>query len=152
MPPSLGPGFEQVVRHAKARFVTGLSATVTRKDGHHPIIFMQCGPIRFRVTAKQGTAAHPFEHRVLVRPTDFRPLRPADSDVRAQFHQLCDELIADEERNRLIGQDVTQALRDGRSPLVLTERNEHLDILVNQLAPKVQHVMVLRGGDAQKRS
>jgi hypothetical protein len=35
--------FEQVVRRAKARFVLGLSATVTRKDGHHPIIFMQCG-------------------------------------------------------------------------------------------------------------
>lgn len=32
--------FEQVVRRAKAKFVLGLSATVTRKDGHHPIIFM----------------------------------------------------------------------------------------------------------------
>ena len=40
--------FEQVVRRAKARFVLGLSATVTRKDGHHPIIFMQCGPVRHR--------------------------------------------------------------------------------------------------------
>jgi superfamily II DNA or RNA helicase len=38
--------FEQVVRRAKARFVLGLSATVTRKDGHHPIVFMQCGPVR----------------------------------------------------------------------------------------------------------
>ncbi|MFC2046555.1 DEAD/DEAH box helicase family protein [Chloroflexota bacterium] len=34
--------FEQVVRQSKARHVTGLSATVVRKDGHHPIIFMQC--------------------------------------------------------------------------------------------------------------
>jgi hypothetical protein len=32
--------FEQVARQAKARFVLGLSATVARKDGHHPIIFM----------------------------------------------------------------------------------------------------------------
>jgi superfamily II DNA or RNA helicase len=38
--------FEQVARQSKARFVTGLSATVARKDGHHPIIFMQCGPVR----------------------------------------------------------------------------------------------------------
>jgi hypothetical protein len=30
--------FEQVARQAKARFVLGLSATVARKDGHHPII------------------------------------------------------------------------------------------------------------------
>src|SRR5216684_187319 len=40
--------FELVARRAKAKFVTGLSATVARKDGHHPIIFMQCGPVRHR--------------------------------------------------------------------------------------------------------
>jgi hypothetical protein len=45
--------FELVARRAKARFVLGLSATVARKDGHHPIIFMQCGPVRYRVDAKQ---------------------------------------------------------------------------------------------------
>ncbi len=46
-------GFEAVVRQARARYVLGLSATPVRKDGHHPIIFMQCGPIRHRVSAKQ---------------------------------------------------------------------------------------------------
>jgi superfamily II DNA or RNA helicase/very-short-patch-repair endonuclease len=142
--------FERVARQAKARFVTGLSATVTRRDGHHPIIFMQCGPMRFRVSAKQGTAAHPFEHTVMVRPTGFRPIRPADADVRAQFRQLYDELISDQERNRLIGQDVAQALRNGRSPLVLTERNEHLDALTEQLAPEARHLIVLRGGMRKK--
>ena len=29
--------FEIVARQCKAKYVTGLSATVTRKDGHHPI-------------------------------------------------------------------------------------------------------------------
>ena len=52
--------FELVARRAKARFVTGLSATLTRKDGHHPIIFMQCGPVRHRVDAKKQAAARPF--------------------------------------------------------------------------------------------
>ena len=52
--------FELVARRAKAKFVTGLSATVTRKDGHHPIIFMQCGPIRHRVDAKAEAVARPF--------------------------------------------------------------------------------------------
>ncbi len=51
--------FEQVVRRAKARYVTGLSATVSRKDGHHPIIFMQCGPVRHRVDARALAAARP---------------------------------------------------------------------------------------------
>lgn len=142
--------FEQVARRVKAKFITGLSATVTRKDGHHPIISMQCGPVRFRVSAKQGIAAHPFAHTVLVRPTNFRPIRPANADVRAQFHELYDELISDDERNRLICQDVTQALRDGRSPLVLTERNEHLDALTHRLASEAEHVIVLRGGMRNK--
>ena len=57
--------FEQVARRARAKFVTGLSATVTRKDGHHPIIFMQCRPVRYQVNAKAQAALRPFEHTVL---------------------------------------------------------------------------------------
>ena len=142
--------FELVARQAKAKFVTGLSATVSRKDGHHPIVFMQCGPVRYRGNAKQQAAAHPFEHTVMVRPTDFRPLRPANPNVRQQFQELYGELIADEERNRLVYQDVIQTLREGRSPLVLTERNEHLDSLAKQLGPEVRHLVVLRGGMCKK--
>ena len=67
--------FEQVARQAKARFVLGLSATVARKDGHHPIIFMQCGPVRHRVDARAQAAARPFDHYVLVQPTTFQPSR-----------------------------------------------------------------------------
>ena len=32
--------FEAVTRHAKAKYVLGLSSTVTHQDDHHPIIFM----------------------------------------------------------------------------------------------------------------
>ena len=142
--------FEQVARHAKARFVTGLSATVTRKDGHHPIIFMQCGPLRHRVNAKEQAAARPFEHTVLVRPTGFRTLRVPNPDLRSQFRELTDELVCDEGRTRLICQEIVQAVRDGRSPIVLTERNDHLDRLISQLTREVRHVVVLRGGMGRK--
>jgi superfamily II DNA or RNA helicase/very-short-patch-repair endonuclease len=141
--------FEQVVRQAKARFVTGLSATVARKDGHHPIIFMQCGPVRYRVDARQQAAARPFEHAVHVRPTDFRPLNPAADDKRVQFQDLYAELIADEARNRRICEDVLQATEAGRSPLILTERNEHLDSLADRLSARLRHLIVLRGGMSQ---
>jgi superfamily II DNA or RNA helicase/very-short-patch-repair endonuclease len=142
--------FERVARRAKAKFVTGLSATPTRKDGHHPIIFMQCGPVRHRVDAKEQAAARPFEHRVLVRPTAFRPVREAHADLRIQFHDLYDELIADEVRNRLICNDVAQTTREGRSPIVLTERNEHLDRLAADLSPVIRHLVVLRGGMSRR--
>jgi superfamily II DNA or RNA helicase/very-short-patch-repair endonuclease len=142
--------FEQVVGRAKARFVAGLSATVARKDGHHPIIFMQCGPIRHRVDARSQAAARPFEHTVHVRPTDFRPLKTAAEDKRIQFQELYSELIVDQARNRLVCDEVLQAVKEGRSPLVLTERNEHLDSLAEGLSIGVQHLVVLRGGMSRK--
>jgi superfamily II DNA or RNA helicase len=57
--------FEAIAREAKARYVLGLSATLTRRDGHQPIIFMQCGPIRYSVSAKKQAALRPFEHKVI---------------------------------------------------------------------------------------
>jgi superfamily II DNA or RNA helicase/very-short-patch-repair endonuclease len=143
--------FEQVVRRAKAKFVLGLSATVTRKDGHHPIIFMQCGPVRHRVNAKAEASRHPFEHTVLVRPTTFRALMPTSQDKRIEFQSLYGELIGDESRNRRICEDVVHAVKNGRSPLVLTERNEHLDRLAGQLTSRIRHVIVLKGGMGKKQ-
>jgi superfamily II DNA or RNA helicase len=64
--------FEQVLRQVRARYITGLTATPQRKDGHHPIIVMQCGPIRYRVDAKAQALARPFNHIVIPRPTNFR--------------------------------------------------------------------------------
>jgi very-short-patch-repair endonuclease len=144
------PSFEQVARRAKAKFVTGLSATVTRKDGHHPIIFMQCGPVRYRVDAKEQAFARPFAHTVLIRPTGFYPLREACPDVRSQFHDLYDDLIADEARNHLICQDVLQAVHEGRSPVVLTERRNHLERLAEMLSSEMGHLIILRGGMDRK--
>jgi len=144
--------FELVARRAKAKYVTGLSATLTRKDGHHPIICMQCGPVRYRADAKAAAVARPFTHCVHVRPTSFHPLTEADSDKRLQFHQLYQELVADEERNRMICDDVLASLKEGRSPLLLTERKEHLEILARALQPHVKNVIRLHGGRGVKAS
>jgi superfamily II DNA or RNA helicase/very-short-patch-repair endonuclease len=138
--------FEQVVRRARAKYVTGLSATVIRKDGRHPIVFMQCGPIRHRVDPKAQALARPFTHAVYVRPTGFRPSSAPVDDVRIQFQELYGELIADQERNQRICDDVVEAAGEGRSPLVLTERNDHLDMLEQRLASGIRHLVVLRGG------
>jgi superfamily II DNA or RNA helicase/very-short-patch-repair endonuclease len=144
--------FEQVARRAKARFVAGLSATVTRKDGHHPIIFMECGPVRYRVNAKAQAALRPFEHTVIVRPTGFRSNRGPDVDRRSEFLSLTKELVEDDGRNRLIREDVIRAVREARSPLVLTERNQHLNALAAQLSGSVRHLVVLRGGMGRKET
>jgi superfamily II DNA or RNA helicase len=144
--------FELAARRTKARFVTGLSATVVRKDGHHPIIFMQCGPVRYRVEPRQEALARPFAHTVLVRPTSFTSRRlEADADAPVQLHQLYGELIADDERNRIICEDVVEAVRQGRFPLVLTERREHLKLLEERLQGEIRQVIVLRGGMGKRQ-
>ncbi len=143
--------FEQVARQAKARFVAGLSATVTRKDGHHPIVFMQCGPVRHRVDARVQAAARPFEHKVIVRPTAFQSLGAPDADKRLEFQALYQGLIEDHERTRRICEDVVACVRAGRSPLVLTERTGHLDLLAQALEPHIRHVVVLRAGMGGKQ-
>jgi superfamily II DNA or RNA helicase/very-short-patch-repair endonuclease len=143
--------FEQVVRQAKARYVLGLSATVARKDGHHPIIFMQCGPVRHRVNAKLQAASRPFEHYVIVQPTPFQSARPPDPDKRLEFQALYQELVKDSARTARICDDVVDAVALGRSPLVLTERNEHLDLLEEGIAGRVPHVVALRAGLGKKQ-
>ena len=133
--------FEQVVRRAKARFVLGLSATVTRKDGHHPIIFMQCGRCGIASTRR------PRRRRV----PSSTPSRAPDSlsaGQRAgsgQTGRVPGAVSATGRRRGAQSAHLRGRRRvrpDGRSPLVLTERNEHLDRL-EQLSGSVRHLVVL---------
>lgn len=142
--------FEMVARRAKAKFVLGLSATVARKDGHHPIIFMQCGPVRHRVDARQQAAARPFSHEVLVRPTGFFPSGEQEEDKRMEYQRLCAAVMNSESRNQLIVTEIVQAVKAGRSPVVLTERTGHLEMIASQLRPHVVHVITLQGGMGRK--
>ena len=143
--------FEMIARAAKARYVTGLSATAIRKDGHHPIIFMQCGPVRYRVEARAQANLRPFDHRVIVRKTGFRTNEPQVQDAAPPIQQLYALLAADEDRNAMIVSDVLSALAQGRSPVVLTERRDHLELLVDRLEPHVRNLVVLKGGMGAKQ-
>jgi len=137
--------FEAIVRAAKAKYVLGLSATVTRKDGHHPIIFMQCGPIRHRVDAKKQAASRPFSHRVVRQRTAFRATRQ-ETNTPASIQELYGLLARDAARNDMIFNDVLAALEARRSPIVITERKEHLQTIAERLSKFAKNVIVLRGG------
>ncbi len=138
--------FEQVMRQVKAKFIVGLTATPTRKDGHHPIIFMQCGPIRFNLSAREAAGRSPFRHLVLPRPTGFR-MQPEGADRRIQDAYAA--LVINEKRNRQIVADIIQTVREGRTPLVLTNRTDHLDRLASGLS-EIQHVFILGEGGMRK--
>jgi len=139
--------FEQVLKHVKARYVLGLTATPVRKDGHHPIILMQCGPIRHRVTTRDQRAGASIVHRVIQKVTEFC-LPESESEVGIQA--LYAALVASEARNDLIFDDVLQNLEEGRTPLLLTERTDHLEWFERRLKPFAKNVVVLRGGRGRK--
>jgi superfamily II DNA or RNA helicase len=143
--------FELTARQCKAKYVTGLSATVTRKDGHHPIIFMQCGPIRYRVDDRRQAAQRPFEHKVILRRTSFKLPDTYQDKVELPIQEIYSILTHDEQRNNMIVEDVLKVVADNRSPLVLTERKEHLALLVDRLSPFVRNFIVLKGGMGPKQ-
>jgi superfamily II DNA or RNA helicase len=139
--------FERVLREVKARYVVGLTATPQRRDGHQPITEMQLGPVRYKVDAKTQAATRPFDHRLVVRETSFRV---SSSDQNNGIQDLYAALARDEARNAMILNDVAGALQDGRSPILLTERKDHLEYFAQRLAPVARHLVILQGGMGTK--
>lgn len=135
--------FENVLKQIRTKYVLGLTATPKRKDGLHPIITMQCGPIRSTIDAKSQAKVHPFSHRLIKRETNF-------NTKKTGFHEIYEELVLDSSRNVQIFDDVLHALEEGRSPIILTERLEHLEILKNKFREFVKNIIVLAGNMKKK--
>lgn len=137
--------FEMILKNVNAKYVYGLTATPTRKDGHHPIIFMQCGPIRYRDDAKKQAEKRPFDHFIIPRFTSFNILLDKD-EKDISIHELYAGIIENEMRNKLIVDDVVQCHKNGRNCLVLTERTAHVESLASELSKRISDVIILMGG------
>jgi superfamily II DNA or RNA helicase len=135
--------FERVLAEVKARYVVGLTATPQRRDGHHPILHMQLGPVRFAVAAKSQAARRPFDHRLVVRETSFSASAvPGGAGIQGLYARLA----ADQHRNDLVFDDIVQALDEKRSPILLTERRDHLEYFADRLRNLTRNLIVLHGG------
>lgn len=138
--------FERVLREVNARYVYGLTATPIRKDGHQPIIFMQCGEIRYTADAKSQQTRQSFRRLLIPRFTSHRNLK-ADG---GNYAQVIDEIIENESRNRLILDDVASNLAEGRTPIILTARTAHVDLLAEECRKICPNVIRLVGNDSAK--
>lgn len=135
--------FENFMQSIRAKYVYGLTATPKRKDGLHPIITMQCGPILYETDAKIQAQIRPYHHVLLERPTNYR--------TKAEtIQQMYAEMTEDPIRNQLIFDDVLSALEEGRTPLILTERVGHVNVLADQFKGFVKNIIVL-SGDLKKK-
>lgn len=138
--------FEQTLKTVNARYVYGLTAIPIRKDGHQPIIFMQCGPIRYSADAKAQMLSQSFERLLVPRFTPFRPIVGSD----LSYTKVAQQLAEDEYRNLFIVKDVIEVLKEGRSPIILTSRTSHVATLAELLTPHCPNVITLIGSESTK--
>jgi superfamily II DNA or RNA helicase len=145
--------FEMILKNVNAEFVYGLSATPERKDGHHPIIFMHCGPVRFRDDAKKQAEKRPFEHYIIPRFTSFR-IHSLNEKTEKDWtiNELYASVVKNETRNQQIIADVVESYKNGKNCLVLTERVEHVKILSKGIGKTIHDVISVTGGMGTKET
>ena len=133
--------FEQVLMSIKTHTIYGLTATPIRKDGHQPIIFMQCGPIRFSTDAKSQIAKQSFDRFLIPRFISYNSIL----EDRLSIATLYKYLSEDEIRNNLIVEDICKAVNTGRTPIILTNRTAHVSVLAEKLKATIKNVVSLTG-------
>ncbi len=143
--------FEQILKNTPAKYIYGLTATPARPDGHHPIIFFYCGPVRFSVDPKEQAEKRPFDHYLVPRFTSFKTL-PGEDERELSLQEIKTNLISDEIRNQLIIDDALDCYKKGRKTLILTGRVAHVEELGEKLKNKIPNVICLTGGMGVKKT
>lgn len=138
--------FENVLKNIKAHTVYGLTATPIRKDGQQPIIFMQCGPIRFSADAKSQITKQSFDRYLIPRFTSYRPITEDRQTITAMYQSLSEDTV----RNDLIVKDICKVVDSGRTPIILTNRTSHVTLLAEKLKTTIPNVITLTGSNTTK--
>ena len=121
--------FESVLKHIQAHHFLGLTATPYRKDGLERIITMQCGQVLH--TMEETKAQSLLSRQVVARETGFRMSQ--EDSLQPALYEIWQALVTDRDRLRLVASDVIAALREERFPLVLSDRKDHLELLLAEI-------------------
>lgn len=136
--------FDAILRKVRARYILGLTATPIRRDGQHPVIFMQCGPIRHVVS--QSSVKHQ-KLEVIARYRD-RPIQIIPGEA---IQDVFKRLTEDDERTAHIVAEIMEAYKKGRKVLVLTERTDHLQAIHESLGEIPGRLFQLHGRLSRKQ-
>lgn len=136
--------FESVLKRTNAKYVLGLTATPIRRDGQQPIIYMQCGAIRYTADVPENA---PRELEVIPSYITSIIDTPADARIQEIFHHLAE----DTGRSKSIAAKIVELYRQGRKVLVLTERTDHLHAIKNTLNSQIQYFYTLHGRMSKKQ-
>jgi superfamily II DNA or RNA helicase len=136
--------FEAMLKRVKAKYVLGLTATPIRRDGQQPIIFMQCGSIRHTAT---NASSAPQDLVVVPHILSTKIEMAGEAGIQDVFRHIANHM----NRTLDIANAVSEAFREGRKVLVLTERTEHLEAIFSALAGKVATLYKLHGRMSKKQ-
>ena len=140
-----------LVSSFRAKYVYGLTATPIRRDGHQKIIFYQCGQILYSTTAKQMNQRQSFAHYFVPRFSSFHFVPKSDGSEKPTLNEYYEAMISNEARNNLITGDVKKTIADGKTPMILSDRIEHLQTLKERLSDCAENVILITGRGTQKQ-
>ncbi len=106
------------------------------------------GPVRYTAHDKKQARNRPFDHKVGVRSgSDVK--FPTEEEL--PIAEVYWRLMVSKPRNLRVAKEVVAVFKEGRCPLVLTERTHHLEILRELIEPEVERLVVLKGGLGKKK-
>ncbi|OIP79845.1 hypothetical protein AUK45_05225 [Candidatus Peregrinibacteria bacterium CG2_30_44_17] len=145
--------FTDVVKKLSAKYILGLTATAFRRDKLDKLMTLYVGPILKSddksFIKDDKTKLMPTVPTILkLRSTDFQ----LNSGLNSNFHEIGDRLLCNDNRNNLILNDVIEALNMGGKCLVLSERVEHCQLLLDLIRQKVKglHAATVSGKMTRK--
>ena len=136
--------FESILKRTHAKYVLGLTATPIRRDGQQPIIYMQCGPIRYTANIPENA---PRELMIIPHYNSSIIDISPDSPIQELFRHIAE----DAHRTESIVNKVIVLYKKGRKVLVLTERTGHLEMIKSALGLHIQKFYTLHGRMAKKQ-
>lgn len=126
--------FTHVVKKFSGRYIMGLSATPYRRDGLTKAIEWYVGKILHKIEPRELIKeGYITGIQSIIRKTNFIA---SMEDPSAEYSKLLQELSLDEKRNQMIIDDIINAVNDGETCLVLSDRKNHCQELQNLLSSK----------------
>ena len=137
--------FANCVQAARSRRWLGLTATPYRRDKLEALIGFHCGPTRHEIKPGDVDGTELVRRELIVHNTTTEV-----ADNATPIHEVFAALVDDDRRTEQICHDIHAAVTAGRTCLVLTQRTDHIDAIIEHLATLGTTALVLRGGLGKK--
>lgn len=125
--------FSKVLKELPTKYVLGLTATAIRHDKLERLLTFYIGPIVKAIDSKNTSTIDSendsaVETKLITKRTNFKL-----DGKGSEFNEIAAEIVSNVERNQLIIDDVTAAIKSNKKCLILTERVDHCDTLLKLL-------------------